>query len=426
MTEILLVILGILIFSLVDLLCIAARYSFREASTARLLSWREKEEPKVEKTLAMITQGSRVAASLTLPILLARFSVAGFIVLFLTMLQFNLYWWVYVGALLIGALLLFWLEWVIERAVSRSPEKWAVRLTSFTKAVTYFSSVFLLPLGISQESFNSEEATASVTEDEVMTLVDAGEEEGVFEQEERQRILSIFQLGDTLAREIMVPRIDMLALDANTPPLSAVDALLESGHSRVPVFEENVDNTLGVLYAKDLLRVWREGNKLESLRELLRPAYFVPEAKKVDEMLTEMQSQRIHIGIVVDEYGGIAGLVTLEDILEEIFGEIHDEYDQGEELPYQIMQDGEYMFLGRVDLDDFNDLMDSELPTNEADTLGGFIYSRLGHVPSVGESVQEDNLLLTVEQVSARRIRKVHAQRIDPALSNDKSEQNVE
>jgi putative hemolysin len=164
-----------------------------------------------------------------------------------------------------------------------------------------------------------------------------------------------------------------------------------------------------VLYAKDLLRAWHEGDQLKSLHNLVRPAYFVPEAKRVDELLEEMQAQRIHIAIVVDEYGGIAGLVTLEDIVEEIVGEIQDEYDQAEEAPYQVLDDGGYLFLGRIDLDDFNEIMGSKLPKSEADTLGGYIYSQLGRVPTVGEKVQDGDLLLTVEQVSARRIRKVRA-----------------
>jgi CBS domain containing-hemolysin-like protein len=241
-------------------------------------------------------------------------------------------------------------------------------------------------------------------------MVDAGQQEGLLEQEERMMIHSIFDMGETLAREIMVPRIDMRALDVQTPLPEAVDALLESGFTRVPVYEETVDNILGLLYAKDLLRVWRKGDQLGSLRELLRPASFVPEAKKIDDLLTEMQSQRVHIAIVVDEYGGVAGLVTLEDIVEEIFGEIRDEYDQAEELPYQELADGGYLFLGRVDLDDINEVLSTNLPTNEADSIGGFIYSRMGRVPNSGESIQVGNLLLTVDQVSGRRISKVHAQ----------------
>jgi putative hemolysin len=236
--------------------------------------------------------------------------------------------------------------------------------------------LFASPSGDSQHPGHPE-TPGAVTEDDLKTLVDAGQEDGVLELGERRMIYSVFDLGDTLAREIMVPRIDMIALDVETPLLSAVDAVLQYGHSRLPVYEEAVDQTLGLLYAKDLLRVFREGGQLSSLRDLLRPAYFVPEAKKVDELLAEMQEQRIHLAIVVDEYGGVAGMVTLEDIVEEILGEIQDEYDQEEEAPYQEVKDGEYIFLGRVDLDDFNEIMGSHLSKDEAETLGGLkkIYS---------------------------------------------------
>jgi putative hemolysin len=266
-------------------------------------------------------------------------------------------------------------------------------------------------------------ATISVTEDDLRTLVEAtGQQDGLLEPDERKMIHSIFELGSTLAREIMVPRIDMLALDVMTPLPGAVDAFLKSGHSRVPVFEETVDNILGVLYAKDLLMVWHEGGELQSLRSLLRKAYFVPEAKKVDELLAELQRQRVHMAVVVDEYGGIAGLVTLEDIVEEIVGEIQDEYDQAEELPYEELANGEYIFQGRIDLDDFNEITTSNLPKDEADTLAGFIYSRLGRVPSAGENLRTDNLLLTVEQVSGRRIRKV---RVQAALTEQPDEERI-
>jgi CBS domain containing-hemolysin-like protein len=180
------------------------------------------------------------------------------------------------------------------------------------------------------------------------------------------------------------------------------------------VYEDTVDNILGLLYARDLLRVWREGGQINSLRELLRPACFVPEAKKVDELLTEMQSDRIHMAIVVDEYGGVAGLLTLEDIVEEIVGEIQDEFDQSEELPYVPVGENEYICLGRIDLDDFNELLGSHLPIDEADTLGGFIYNQLGRAPSTGEKLTIDNILLTVEQVTGRRIRKVRATKVMP------------
>lgn len=407
-------ILGLVVLLGIDSLAITARAAFTQTNHARLLILREQMEAKVNLAVSLLYNLPRLKASLNLTLLLARFFSLGIVLLYLKSLPAANLWWVFPVVLAISALLLFWFEWVVESRVNRSPEMWAVKLAPYARILVALMRPLLLPLSISGEEQTLPEGLASVTEDELKTLVDAGQEEGVFEKGERQMIFSVIQLRDTLAREIMVPRIDMLALDVSTPLADAVDALLQSGHSRVPVFEETVDNTLGLLYAKDLLRVWRMGGQLDSLRDLLRPAYFVPEAKKVDELLTELQAQRIHMAIVVDEYGGVAGLVTLEDIVEEIVGEILDEYDQAEEAPYQVLKTGEYVFLGRVDLDDFNEIMSSHLPAEEADTIGGFMYSRIGRVPEVGEKVQENSLLLTVEQVSGRRIRKVRAQWLLP------------
>jgi len=414
MIEGLLIFGGLFLLIAIDLLTIGARAGYTQANQARLLGMRENMETGVNRTLNFIPLPLRMKASISLILVIARFCIAALLILSISIYLPDLRMIGMLGLLLAVGLILFGLEWGIDRLIFRQPEVWAVRLNFYMRVLIWPLSNIFVPFGVKGQTEFASDAASTVTEDDLKSLVDMGEEEGVFEQDERRMIYSIFQLGDTLVREIMVPRIDILTLDVKTPLLEAVDAFLVSGHSRVPVHEETVDNTLGLLYAKDLLRVWREGNPQASLREMLRPAFFVPEAKKIDELLTEMQSQRFHMAVVVDEYGGIAGLVTLEDIVEEVLGEIQDEYDQGEEAPYQISQDGDYLFLGRVDLDDFNDIMDCQLPTDEADTLGGYIYSRLGHVPSIGEKVQKDNLILTVEQVSARRIRKVRATLLPP------------
>jgi CBS domain containing-hemolysin-like protein len=403
-------IFGLILLLGLDLLLIGTRTSYERVNQARLLGLREQMEDQVNRTLTFLLLSLRLRASMNLLLVLVRLFLSGGVVLLLWLQEVYLSLWAYAGVLLLSALILFGLEWAVERMVSRDPEVWAMRLNIFMRLIVAPLSVVLAPLGISDQRGESDEVAVSVTEDDLKTLVDASEEEGGIEHDERRMIFSIFQFGDTLTREIMVPRIDVLTIDVHTSLPDAVDAFLQSGHSRVPVHEETIDNILGLLYAKDLLRVWREGNHLDSLRDLLRPAYFVPEAKTIDELLTEMQSQRVHMAVVVDEYGGMAGLVTLEDIIEEIFGEIQDEYDQGEQPPYQVTKDGDYLFLGRVDLDDFNDVMGCRLPTDEADTLGGYIYSQLGHIPNAGESVQKDNLLLTVEEVSAQRIQTVRAQ----------------
>ena len=422
MTDLYLTIAALVLLLALDLTAIAAQACFSQLSHGRLLALREQVGDRVNPTLALLPMLPRIKASLDLSLLFCRFLLAS-LTLLITLLQpFSFPWFTILVVLLAFALIIFFSEWVIEKAVSNAPEAWSVRLTIFVRVIMILVSVFLIPLALTSESHGTTETPGLVTEDELRTLVDAGQEEGVFEQDERRMIFSIFQLGDTLAREIMIPRIDMLVLDVNTPLLEAVDSLLNSGHSRVPVYEDTVDHLIGLLYAKDLLSVWREENKPSSLRDLLRPAYFVPEAKKVDELLTDMQNQRVHMAIIVDEYGGVAGMVTMEDIVEEIVGEIQDEYDQGEEAPYQKLVDGSFIFQGRIALDDFNEMMGSDLPSDEADTLSGYIYSRLGRVPTVSEKLLSDNLLLTVEQVSARRIRKVSARWLPPGIQEEENE----
>jgi len=408
--EALLLILLLALLLVLDLAAASARTSFQETSYARLLGLREQFGERSNRAISLFHTYARTLASLNLLMVMNRFFLAGWVLLVLHWQNPALAWWWAVLALVAAGLLLFAIEHGVTNSARHDPERTLIRFNLYI----YFWTVILLPfttlsLALSQESAVPEEAPGSVTEDELKTMLDAGQEEGMIEQGERRMINSVIDLGDTLAREIMVPRIDILALEVTTPLHSAIDTFLSSGHSRVPVYEENIDHTLGLLFAKDLLRVWREGQQIESLHGLLHPAFFVPEAKRVDDLLAEMQSQRIHMALVVDEYGGIAGIVTLEDIVEEVLGEIRDEYDQAEELPYQVLKNGDTLFQGRISLDDFNEVMGSSLPTDEADSLGGYIYSHLDHVPAPGEQVQDGNLVLIVEQVSARRIRKVRA-----------------
>lgn len=244
-----------------------------------------------------------------------------------------------------------------------------------------------------------------VTEDEIKTLVSAGEQSGLIEEDERDMIYSIFRLGDTLTREVMVPRIDIVALDVATPWEEALDLIVRSGHSRIPVYENTIDNIVGMLYIKDILFQVVLGQHLPNLRQVLRPAYFIPESKRLDTLLREMQQNKVQLAIVVDEYGGVAGVISLEDIVEEIVGEIQDEYDR-EEPEVVVEQDG-YLFDARIPLDDVQELLAIPLPLEEADSLGGFIYNQLGHIPAVGERLVYEAVTFEVVEVTGRRIRKV-------------------
>jgi CBS domain containing-hemolysin-like protein len=404
--------LAVLILIL-DLASAAARTALRNASKGRLLSQPPALEKRAGQALALLRVPQRAQAALALTQMIWRFILAGMLLAaFAAQPQALLAGF---ASLLAAALLLHWLEWSAGLAAGRQPERWAMRLAGYVRliALLFGALAGLGGVAANHDLDNIEDASSQMV-DEVKTLVDAGQQEGLLELGERRMIHSIFELGDRLAREIMIPRIDIFALDVQTPLAEALDALLESGYTRVPVYQDTIDHLLGLLYAKDLLRLWQQGKPLETLGELLRPAYFVPEAKKIDDLLAEMQAQRVHMAIVVDEYGGIAGLVTMEDIVEEILGEIQDEYDLGEESPYQALPQGGYLFLGRVDLDDFNEVLDSRLPKDEADTLGGFIYHKLGRAPASGETLLVDDLLLSVEQVSGRRIRKVRVERQPP------------
>ena len=254
--------------------------------------------------------------------------------------------------------------------------------------------------------------TQMVTEEEIKTLVDAGSEEGVLEDEEKEMIYSVIRFGDTVAREVMLPRIDIVALDVSATLDDALSTIIAKGHSRIPIYRNSIDNIEGVLYAKDLLEVWRSGEQPESLEKLLREPHFVPETKPASHLLIELQQGKIHMVFVVDEYGGTAGLVTLEDLVEEIIGEIQDEYDLDEEVISQQVDETTYIFSARVDLDDLNHQLDVTIPTNESDTLGGYIFSELGRVPSVGDEFQDNGLKITVLSVTGRRIRKVKVQKL--------------
>lgn len=266
-----------------------------------------------------------------------------------------------------------------------------------------------------------------VTDEQILSLVDVGQKDGVIENEEKEMIRSVLQFGETLAREVMVPRLDITALDSDSTLDEALHAFLESGHSRIPVYEEKIDNIKGVLYAKDLLGLQlQDSGAAKSIRELIRPAYFVPETKRADTLFKEMQARKVHLAIIVDEYGGTAGLVTIEDLLEEIVGDIQDEFDTNEEALVVPQGADEYLVDASINLDDFNDLLALDLPKDDADTLGGYVFGQFGRVPEVGEVLQNDSLILRIESIEGRRIRKIHVTRKRPLDDSEEETQEAE
>ncbi len=248
-----------------------------------------------------------------------------------------------------------------------------------------------------------------VTEEEIMTLVHASHSGGVIEEEEKDMIASVLQLDESSARELMTPRIDVVALESRASLRDALDAFTASGFSRIPVYEDSIDSIKGLLYAKDILTVVKNGEDFagREIGDVARAAYFVPETKAADALLKELQEKNVHLAIVVDEYGGTSGLVTIEDLIEEIVGDIRDEHDFAEEADYVAVGDGSYLIEASMDLDDINELLGCSIDTSVADTLGGYIYLSLGRVPKTEESIETDILSMTVQSIDGHRIRKV-------------------
>jgi CBS domain containing-hemolysin-like protein len=333
-------------------------------------------------------------------------------------LQFSETWGELISSVLISVVVLIFCEITPKTAAVQNPLRWAKVLVGLVRGASWMLHPIVWLLGIITTSLvrllggQVKHKGPFVTEEELRLLVTVGEEEGVLEEEETEMIHSIFEFADTTVREVMVPRIDMITLSSDATVTEAVDLALQGGFSRIPVYEAEigVDEIIGVLYTKDMLKQLREGHHSYPIRDLVRPAYFVPETKKLDDLLHEIRQNRVHIVIVVDEYGSVAGLVTIEDLVEEIVGDIKDEYDHEENL-YEKLNEHEYVFDAKINVYDFNDLMDTHLGDEDYDTLGGFVYAQLDKIPTAGDVVTSGDLTFTVLATRGRRITKIRVER---------------
>lgn len=407
------------------LLASAAKSAFTHARLPYLIGLASGHNAKIDQTIQLFGKtGLRTA--LRLGLIICHFTVAAIVVLICDRVFVIKSYWL-VALIVFGSfMILSTLEFLIERKILDEPDQSAFTWTGMAAFISFLLSP-LTHLMTSVLGEHAEKVTLTVTDDTLRDWVENEQPESTLEKGEREMIYSIFRFSETMAKDIMVPRMDVLALEVNTTISDARHEFIKAGHSRVPVYEDTIDNVIGLLYAKDLLAVVDGKDTIAAQRRLLRQAYFVPEAKKVDELLAEMQSRGVHMVLVVDEYGGVAGVVTLEDIVEEIVGEIRDEYDQGEEKLYEKLDENTYMILGRATIDEFNLITDGSLSDEYADTLGGFIYGQLGRVPQPGEVVTDDDFEFTVEQVVARRIIKVKVRKLTKAaLQEDNGNGNAD
>ncbi|MCX8053030.1 MAG: hemolysin family protein [Armatimonadetes bacterium] len=287
------------------------------------------------------------------------------------------------------------------------------------KTVSFVSDLVVRPFG-AHVRFSA----PILTEEELKMLVEAGEEEGVIEEEEKEMIHSIFDFTDTVVRQVMKPRTDMKAAPITSSLDDLLDLITTTGHTRIPIYDENVDHIVGIVHAKDLLPILRQDKRLFDIKAVMREAYFIPETKDVDELLAEFKRGNIQMAIVRDEYGGTAGLVTLEDLIEEIVGEIRDEYDVEEPL-IQIIDEDHAIVNARMSVDDLNEQMKFDIPESEDyETIGGFVFDLFGRQPNEGETISYSNLDFKVEKVEDGRLRTISVTRTDRPIEPSEHEFN--
>ncbi len=244
------------------------------------------------------------------------------------------------------------------------------------------------------------------SEEELQQLIDESEQRGIIDEEEGDMLQSILELDETYLREIMVPRTDMVCVDAAAPLTQVLEAILQSGHSRIPIFKGNIDNIIGLVYAKDLLQYWGQSLATIPLEQVLRQPFLVPESKQVSVLLREFRETRVHIAIVIDEYGGTAGLITIEDLIEEIVGDIQDEYDLEEEWLIED-PDGTVVVNGRLNIEEFEEYFDVEVEREKFDTISGYVIEQFGQVPAMGEKVRVGQFDMLIEKGDQRSIQQI-------------------
>jgi len=396
----------------------AARTAFSRMSLTRALRLADEERRGAPRLVALLQHPVRTLNILALLVLVLQ--VAGVAVLTVVVERYTTGWIAVLVGTLAAATALFVLAEVAPRTLALT------RTETVALATAPWIRLFALPLSpIASLLVRIGDLVAPgtrlpsgpfVSEEDLREMIDVAESDDVIEAGERAMLQRVFKLGDTVVREILVPRPDMVTVAADAPLGDVVEVILSAGHSRVPVHAAgDHDRIVGLVYAKDVLRrLHARGTDRGPWADLLRVPHFVPELASVDQLLADMQRRQVHLAIVVDEYGGLAGLVTIEDILEELVGEIHDEYDREEAL-IEALDDDRWRVDARLPVGELSELLGADLPDEEWDSVGGLLFGLLGHVPVPGETVEVEQARLTAERVTGRRIDKVLVERHEPA-----------
>jgi CBS domain containing-hemolysin-like protein len=408
-------IVAIVLLFFFSIVLAAAETAFLRMSRVKALALEEQGEKRAGRLARMLERPERTVNAVTLLALAAQLVTS-----YLLGILFGGSGWLIVALTLVLNVVVFFVfaeaapkTWAVEHT-----ERAALRTSGFLRFVTDFPPIRIIVralLGFVNAILPGKGLKKGpfVTEEEIRQMADVAAEEAAIETSERELIHSIFEFGDTLVREVMLPRTDMIAVEADATVDQGIGLAIGAGKSRLPAFEDTTDNIVGLVFLKDLVARSANGEGNQPVRASLRAPVFVPESKRVAELLREMQTEKFHMAIVVDEYGGTAGLVTMEDLLEEIVGEITDEYDV-EEPHVERLVDGTLRVPGRTPIDEVEQLLDVDLPKEEWDTVGGLVFNTLGHVPVEGECVCESGLEFCAERVQGRRIVSVLIRALEP------------
>ena len=414
-----LIFLAVLIF--LSALFSSAETAFLSTNKIRLRNLQEEGEKKADLVLFMLDNQNKLISALLVGNNIVNIGSSALATKMATEAFGNAGVGIATGIMTL--LVLVFGEVIPKNLAAAHAETWAMFIAPFIRLVSFVLTpvVFLLTKlsdFVVHFSKSDDEEDPTITEDEFKILVNVGQEEGVLDESESEMINSIFEFDETVVKAIMVPRIDIVAVDVEDSINEALRIIVDGGHSRIPAYEESIDNIVGILYAKDIFAHLDADFDTMKVKELLRPAYYIPETKKVSDLLNELRLKKVHMAIILDEYGGTNGLVTIEDLIEEIIGDIQAEYDVEDDL---IVMHGEDHLVAdaRAPIGDVEDAFDVELDEeiledSEADTIGGLAFEHLGGIPAVGDEVTVGRFLIRIVDVSGRRISKVEILLLPP------------
>jgi CBS domain containing-hemolysin-like protein len=370
---------------------------------------REPEESRAKALHRFYKERQLTLATLALARNLASVAITG-VAVYLVLRETSDEWPALAATILVVAAVFVLLPGLTRALVARNPHGWRQSLRPLVTGVRFLFQLPVRLLEAPMEVIQTLQPSRIAPEELLLLSAEMEDATAALPEAEREMIRGIMDLEFTPVREVMVPRPDIVAVNVEEGFDALLNAMIRKGFSRIPVYEENIDHILGVAHARDLMRYLSNGQSRPALREVVRPAYVVPESKKVQELLTEMKQRHVSIAIVVDEYGGVAGLVTIEDLIEEIVGEIRDEFDVEEE-PLQEISPNEVIVDGGFSIDDLNERFGMEVEKEDYDSVGGFIVNELGRMPSVGDSISMNGVSMKVLSVAGRRVKKVRVTR---------------